>query len=128
MLKKIYVSFLFLFLASFLSASPLHAQSAPNIAGNYRAVGTNPGNSGRYQGTASIVKEGDTYRVHWSVGTTYDGIGTLKGESFTVEWGTPTNHIGTVNYVVQSDGSMKGTWYTAKAPNSLGTEILTPVK
>lgn len=129
-MKKIILPFslVVLFFSSF---NPLHAQApatAPNIAGSYSVTGTNPGNTGRYRGTATIIKEGDKYRMHWNVGTTYDGIGSLNGNTFTVEWGTTTSHVGTVTYVLGKDGVMKGTWYEAKTPNNLGTEILTPQK
>ena len=104
-----------------------HAQTA-NIAGTYLVAGTNPGNTGSYKGIATIVKSGDTYRIHWEVGTTYDGIGKLTGNTFSVEWGTAKENVGTVTYTVQPDGSLKGTWFVAKNPSVLGTEILTPKK
>jgi len=104
------------------------AQGTVSIAGTYNVNGTNPGSGSRYHGAANIIQEGEKYRVHWAVGTVYDGIGTLKGDTFTVEWGTTTAHVGTVTYVLQKDGIMKGTWYDAKDPNTLGTEILTPIK
>jgi len=107
--------------------SGAQAQSG-NIAGTYLVSGTNPGNTGNYKGIATIVKSGETYRIHWEVGTTYDGIGKLNGNTFSVEWGTAKENVGTVTYTLQPDGSLKGTWFVAKNPSVLGTELLTPKK
>jgi hypothetical protein len=119
--------FLFSLFISFLSLDLVSAQTRA-IEGSYRVQGTNPGGKGSYHGTADIVKAGDSYRIHWSVGTVYDGVGKLNGNVFQVEWGTTKSHVGTVTYVLQPDGVMKGTWFVAKNPNDLGTEILTPKK
>lgn len=119
-------SLVILFLAFGMASA--QAQNAANIAGTYRVMGTNPGSGSQYQGTATIVKDADKYRIHWNVGTVYDGVGTLKGDTLTVEWGTATSHVGTVTYTLQKDGVLKGTWYDAKDPKTLGTENLTPSK
>ncbi|MCE9624392.1 MAG: hypothetical protein K8R69_02895 [Deltaproteobacteria bacterium] len=108
--------------------SAARAQSAPNLAGTYWVSGTNPDGKGSYKGIATLVKSGDTYRIHWEVGTTYDGIGKLNDKTFTVEWGTATENVGTVTYILQPNGSLKGTWSVAKDPGHLGTETLTPKK
>ncbi|MFO1519645.1 MAG: fibronectin-binding protein [bacterium] len=108
-------------------AAPAAAQSA-NIEGTYGVLGTNPKNAGSYRGTATIVKSGDVYRVHWQVGSVYDGVGKLNGNTFAVEWGNQSQNVGTVTYTVQPDGNMKGTWFVAKNPNDLGTETLTRLK
>ncbi len=96
------------------------------IEGTYSVQGTNPGGRGSYRGRATIAKEGNQYRVHWSVGTVYDGVGTLKGNVFAVEWGDRNTHLGTVTYTVEPSGVMKGTWFVDKNPSLLGTETLTP--
>jgi hypothetical protein len=100
----------------------------PSIAGSYWVQGTNPGGKGAYKGIATIVKAGDSYRMHWEVGTIYEGIGKLNGNVFTVEWGTIKENVGTVTYTLQTDGSLKGTWFVAKNPSDLGTETLNPKK
>ncbi len=123
--------FILFFLGCLAVSAPLRTQTpaaAPAIGGGYLVTGTNPGNTGRYRGIATIVKEGDKYRVHWQVGTSYDGIGSLNGNTLTVEWGTATQHVGTVTYTVQADGTLKGTWFVAKDPKNLGTETLVPRK
>jgi len=110
-----------------VSVSPLvRAQTERDISGTYWVQGTNPGGKGSYQGIATVVKTGDAYRVHWEVGTVYQGVGKLKGNTFQVEWGTSKENVGTVTYQLQPDGSLKGTWYVAKNPESLGTETLSP--
>ena len=121
-MKKALVLFAALFVTGL---APLaHA----TIAGTYRVNGTNPGSGSAYKGTATILQSGDSYRMHWQVGTSYDGIGKFDGKTLTVEWGTATQNVGTVTYTLQADGSLKGTWFTASNPKSLGTETLTPKK
>jgi len=117
----------FLLLSLFL-LGVAQAQTPPNLAGTYSVAGTNPGNTGSYTGMATIAKDGEKYKMHWQVGTTYDGVGTLSGNTFTAEWGTDKAHVGTVTYTLQKDGSLKGTWYDARDPKNLGTETLTPMK
>ena len=100
-----------------------------NLSGVYTTSGTNPGgNQGGYSGYTTITKEGDQYKVHWKVGTVYDGIGKLEGKVFKVEWGSGGNPVGLVTYTLQEGGVLQGTWYTYKNPNALGTETLTPQK
>jgi hypothetical protein len=123
-MKKILLAFTFLLSAAFVT----DALGQGSLAGVYAVTGTNPGGKGAYKGIATIVKSGDNYRIHWEVGTTYDGIGKLNGKVFTVEWGTSTANVGTVTYNLQPDGSLKGTWFVAKNPSELGTENLVPKK
>ncbi len=99
-----------------------------NIAGTYWVTGTNPGSGSAYKGVATILKSGDSYRMHWEVGTTYDGVGKFDGKILQIAWGTATENVGTVTYTLQADGSLKGTWFTASNPKSLGTETLRPKK
>jgi len=126
-MKKLLIIFTLLLSVVALS-SAAHAQSESNLAGTYWVAGTNPGGNGSYKGIATIAKSGDRYRIHWEVGTTYDGIGKLNDKVFTVEWGTATENVGTVTYALQPSGSLKGTWFVAKDPGHLGTEVLTPKK
>lgn len=97
-----------------------------NIAGTYRAQGTNPGGRTKYSGTATLTPDGDKYRVHWEVGTIYDGVGKVEGNIFKVEWGRAGDPVGLVTYTIDSDKVLRGSWYTFKNPNTLGTETLTP--
>ncbi|MCB1322299.1 MAG: fibronectin-binding protein [Leptospiraceae bacterium] len=84
------------------------------IEGDYRAEGTNPDGS-RYTGTVTIEKNGAIYDVHWEVGSSYDGVGTLEGNTFTVEWGQPSPVI----YTVHPNGTMMGTWNDGAATENL---------
>ncbi len=77
-----------------------------DISGSYFVYGRNADGSA-YDGTANIVAlGGDSYTVNWSVGSSYSGQGTLKGEVFTVEWGSAHPAV----YVVMPDGELHGTW------------------
>ena len=123
-MKKLLIIFVLLMSAGIA----VHSFAQTNIAGTYWVKGTNPGGKGAYQGIATVIKSGDSYRIHWEVGTIYDGVGKLNGGVLTVEWGNTKENVGTVTYNLQPDGSLKGTWFTARNPTDLGTETLTPKK
>ncbi len=123
-MKKLLLIFALLMSVGFVT--DCLAQAA--IGGSYWVQGTNPGGKGAYKGVATIIKSGDSYRIHWEVGTTYDGVGKLNGSVLTVEWGNSKENVGTVTYNLQPDGTLKGTWSVARNPTDLGTEILTPKK
>lgn len=99
-----------------------------SLIGDYQVKGTNPGGRSNYSGSAKISAgdEANTYKINWRVGTVYEGIGKLEGNSLNVKWGTPTNPVGNVMYTLEPGGILKGVWYTYDKPNSLGSEILTP--
>ena len=66
--------------AMLMLATALAAAGAPE--GRYRVVGSNPGGGGKYSGTVSVERTGQTYRVTWQIGrqTFYGtGIGSEKG-------------------------------------------------
>jgi hypothetical protein len=105
------------------TAAPSRARS---IDGVYDVRGTNPGGSGNYSGTATITEAAGTYKMSWSVGTSYVGTGQRTGDVLSVEWGDGVNVVGTVKYNIEPDGRLTGTWYTKADPNSLGSEILIP--
>ena len=49
---------------------------AADPIGSYDVEGANPGGGGKYRGTVTVEKTGDTYRVVWIVGNTrYIGTG-----------------------------------------------------
>lgn len=105
------------------TAQPSRGRS---IEGVYDVRGTNPGGSGNYSGTATITEAGGSYKMSWSVGTSYVGTGKRSGDVLTVEWGDGVNAVGTVKYNIESDGRLTGTWFTKADPNNLGSEILIP--
>ncbi len=102
--------------------------NAVSLVGDYSVRGTNPGGRSNYKGSVNITagEEPNAYKIHWQVGTIYEGIGKLEGNSLNVKWGTPTAPVGTVIYTLEPGGVLKGIWYTNKNPNALGSEILTP--
>ena len=52
------------------------AAFAADPVGSYNVEGANPGGSGKYRGTVTVEKTGQTYRVVWVVGgTRYIGTG-----------------------------------------------------
>lgn len=109
--------------------APLNAPSGPVIGGVYTARGSNPNGGGNYNGTATIIPvEGNSYRMEWSVGTSYTGQGQRTGNTLSIAWGDASAPVGKVDYIIESDGTLKGTWYTYQDPNNLGTETLTPQK
>ena len=57
------------FAAAALLASAAVAFAADPI-GEYSVEGTNPGGNGKYSGTVTVEKTGETYRVIWVVGDT----------------------------------------------------------
>lgn len=63
---------------------PNAVQSA-NIEGQYRLIGTNPGDGGTYTGTVRVSRTGQTYSVVWTIGSqTFQGIGIYKDGSLSV--------------------------------------------
>src|SRR5205814_6570882 len=45
---------------------------APDIAGKYNVVGSNP-EGGQYNGTLEVITRGDVYQFRWNAGAQYDG-------------------------------------------------------
>ena len=108
--------------------------------GVYYVEGTNPGNKGRYSGTVTVERNGDTYTVAQDIdGSQYIGTGlgaaNVKG-NFTIG---PANEgdialavsyisgesFGQAFYIHQEDGSWKGIWAYGGA-KKIGSETWTP--
>lgn len=88
---------------------------ADTLEGVYNARGTNP-NGSQYTGTCRVTNIGENrYRFEWSVGGSYRGIGTLVGNTLTVDWGSEAPII----YKVQADGTLVGTWANGRASETL---------
>jgi len=82
---------------------------AGDPAGSYNVVGSNPGGRGRYSGTVTVERTGDTFRVTWDIGSqTYvgTGIGSEKGIAVTYRSGTQT---GLAIYGANGD-NWEGVW------------------
>lgn len=109
-------------------SAPSHpnAENNPAIGGIYSVYGVNPRGRGSYRGIVTVTKQGDQYLFHWRVGNIYDGIGTLKRNTLSVEWGTAQARVGVVTYTLESNGTLQGTWFMDSDPSGIGRETLTP--
>jgi hypothetical protein len=111
------------------------APSAPkNIAGSYKANGTNPDNGTPYDAELTVTQRDDVYQFSWkSAGSDYDGVGVQSGNAVAVAYTTGKNGegCGVVLYKVNPDGSMEGKvgyWgenkmETEKAVRKSGTDV-----
>lgn len=90
-----------------------------DVGGTYTCEGKNP-NGAKYQGTVVISGDANTgYSFSWTIGAdSYQGTGTLSGDTLTVDWGAAEPVV----YKVNADGSeLKGRW----GPGGKGKEKLT---
>ena len=97
----------------------LPAAAFAEVGGTYTCEGKNP-NGGRYQGTVVISGDANSgYTFSWTIGAdSYQGTGTLSGDTLTVDWGQPEPVV----YKVLNDGAeLKGKW----GPGGKGKEKLT---
>src|SRR6266550_893478 len=95
---------------------------APDIAGKYNVVGSNPEGC-QYKGTLEVITRGDVYQFKWSAGTQYDGVGIQNGNIVAVAFANGENGkgCGVVDYDIASNGSLNGKWGYWGA-NDAGTE------
>lgn len=98
---------------------------APDIAGNYNVVGSNP-NGAPYKGTLEVITRGDVYQFRWNAGTQYDGVGVQNGKIVAVAFANGPNGkgCGVVDYDIAGDGSLNGKW-GYWGTNEAGTESAT---
>lgn len=94
----------------------------PGLSGTYKITkGKNP-NGTSYTGSVTINPHGRVYELAWSIpGTSYAGVGILKGHVLSVGWGHGAAP-GVVAYEVGRD-TLDGTW-TGGADMRLGRERL----
>src|SRR3954464_129442 len=60
---------------------------AGDPAGRYDVAGSNPGGKGRYAGTVTVERTGDTFRVTWDIGSqTFVGTGIGSDKGFAVSY------------------------------------------
>jgi hypothetical protein len=107
------------------STSSASTAPAPDIAGNYNVVGSNP-NGGSYKGTLEVITRGDVYQFRWNAGTQYDGVGVQNGKIVAVAFANGPNGkgCGVVDYDIAGDGSLNGKW-GYWGTNEAGTESAT---
>ena len=101
------------------------AAPAPNIAGKYNVVGSNP-NGGNYKGTLEVIARGDVYQFRWNAGTQYDGVGIQNANIVAVAYanGSEGKGCGVVDYDIKDDGALDGKW-GYWGVNEAGTESAT---
>jgi hypothetical protein len=103
-------------------AVPAAASQDYKFAGTYAVEGENPGGEGAYQGEATIVATGATYRVEWYIGEQlFVGTGIGYGDILAVGYDG-----GTALYQVREDGALYGVWSYTDG-DTLGAEVLTPI-
>jgi hypothetical protein len=94
-----------------------------SLEGEYLVEGVNPSGS-KYKGKASLQLQGDTYTVTWTISNEkFSGSGSLSGDVLAVNWKTNTGVSGVVNYQVNEDGTLRGSW-----AEGAGAETLIPVR
>lgn len=90
-----------------------------DIVGNYQVQGLNPDGS-TYTGTASVSKNGDTYRVTWVVaGTRFVGTGIGNDEALAITYRAGNN---TGVCLVAREGNGYALVWTYAGGTQLGAE------
>jgi TolB-like protein len=98
---------------------PKVQESISRIEGQYSAAGRNP-NGTTYSGIVTITQRNESYLFVWKIGgSTYNGVGSLSGDTLTVDWGQQYPVI----YKVQPTGRLVGLW-----DNDRASETLTPIQ
>jgi hypothetical protein len=96
---------------------------APALAdpiGKYDVKGANPGSGSAYDGSVTVEKSGDAYRVIWQIGSQFFiGTGVLDNNSLAI-WFQSGNFTGVALYAADGD-NWKGRWVTAGG-TEIGTE------
>ncbi len=104
-------------------AAALPSAFAGDPVGSYNVAGSNPGGKGRYQGTVTVERTGDTFRVTWDIGSqTFvgTGIGSEKGLAVSYRSG---NQTGLAIYSAKGD-DWEGVW-TMMGGKEIGGEAWT---
>jgi len=82
---------------------------AGDPAGSYGLVGSNPGGKGRYAGTVTMERAGDTFRVTWDIGNqTFAGTGIGSENGFAVAYRSG-NQTGVAIYGAKGN-DWEGVW------------------
>lgn len=99
--------------------------AAPDVAGKYNVVGTNPNNTG-YRGTLEVIEHGQVYQFRWNAGVQYDGVGVQNGDVVAAAFANGPNGkgCGVVDYTITNDGTLDGKW-GYWGTNESGTEKAT---
>ena len=85
------------------------------LEGEYSVDGRNP-NGTRYRGRVFITVRGDDVYFRWEIGRdVYRGEGGFVGNVLVIDWG----QADPVTYVVNTDGTLNGTWNKGRASERL---------
>ena len=96
---------------------------AGDPVGRYSVVGSNPGNKGRYSGTVTVERTGETFRVTWDIGSqTFVGTGIGSDKGFAVSYRSG-NQTGLAIYGAKGD-NWEGVW-TYTGGQDIGGEAWT---
>ena len=96
------------------------AAFAADPVGTYNVEGKNPSGS-TYEGTATVTKTGETYKVEWEIGnTSYKGTA-IGNKDFIAVTYQSDNGTGLALYG-EDGGNWEGVWAHAGA-TSVGTEV-----
>jgi hypothetical protein len=97
------------------------AAFAADPVGTYSIQGTNPGGNGKYSGTVTVSRTGETYRVIWIVGgTRYVGTG-IGDKNFIAVSYKSGNDTGLALYGADG-GNWSGVWAYSGA-REVGAEV-----
>jgi hypothetical protein len=97
------------------------AAFAADPIGKYDVEGANPGGKGKYHGTVTVEKTGETYRVVWVVGSTrYIGTGIGNKDFIAVSYRSG-NDTGLALYGADG-GNWAGIW-TYAGGREVGPEV-----
>ena len=88
---------------------------AGDPVGRYSVAGSNPGGKGRYSGTVTVERTGETFRVTWDIGSqTFVGTGIGSDKGFAVSYRSG-NQTGLAIYGAKGD-NWEGVWTYYRRP------------
>jgi hypothetical protein len=113
-----------LVLGLLVACSPASDSSTvPTLEGVYRVKGVDLTGQ-TYQGTLTIERTGEIYRLTWQLETgVITGVGVLRAGVLAASWDEATG-TGVVAYTVSPNGTLEGIW-TCSGSEQTGTERAT---
>jgi hypothetical protein len=109
---------LIVFSVFMMSAASRAADPDVDLTGTYRCKGPT------YEGSVTISRQGDSYRVNWTIGRErYAGVGLVQGDVLAVAYYGEMRGI--VAYRIEDASHLVGRWTTVANPSAVSTETLT---